>query len=128
MGALLPLVYRPMPGIDLAAQALMAGLAFAASLLVILAYRAAEAVVVAPMQYSQIVWASVYGALFFDERLDAWTAAGAAVIIASGIYILLREGRPDASANRPVSHTRSRYYTGTFPRISAILRGNDGER
>ncbi len=128
MGALLPLVYRPMPGLDLAAQALMAGLAFAASLLVILAYRAAEAVVVAPMQYSQIVWASVYGALFFGERLDAWTAAGAAVIIASGIYILLREGRPDASANRPVLRTRSRYYTGTFPRIGAFLRGDRDER
>lgn len=128
MGALLPLVYRPMPGVDLAAQALMAGLAFGASLLVILAYRAGEAVVVAPMQYSQIVWASVYGALFFDERLDAWTAAGASVIIASGIYILFREGRPDASANRPVLRTRSRYYTGTFPRISAFLRGDRDER
>ena len=118
MGALLPFVYRPMPGIDLAAQALMAGLAFVSSLLIILAYRAGEAVVVAPMQYSQIVWASIYGALFFDERTDLWTAAGAAVIIASGIYILLRES--SGSAHRPNLESRSRATIPAAPRLPGI--------
>ncbi len=128
MGALLPFVYRPMPGLDLAAQALMAGLAFVSSLLIILAYRSAEAVVVAPMQYSQIVWASIYGALLFDESFDLGTALGAAVIIGSGLYILLREGRGTSSAHRPVLQTRSRHETGTFPRIGALLRGERDER
>jgi drug/metabolite transporter (DMT)-like permease len=128
MGALLPLVYQPMPGLDLAAQAFMAGLAFVSSLLIILAYRRAEAVVVAPMQYSQIVWASIYGALFFDERIDLPTALGAGVIIASGLYILLREGRADTSAHRPVLQTRSRHETGTFPRIGALLKGERPDR
>lgn len=128
MGALLPLVYRPMPGADLAAQAAIAALAFAASLLILLAYRSGEAVTIAPMQYSQIVWASLYGTLFFDERLDAWTVTGAAVIIASGLYILLREGRGSASSHRPVLRTRSRHETGTFPRIGALLRGERDDR
>lgn len=128
MGALLPLVYRPMPGADLAAQAAIAALAFAASLLIVLAYRSSEAVTIAPMQYSQIVWASLYGSLFFDERLDAWTVTGAAVIIASGLYILLREGRGSTSAHRPVLRTRSRHETGTFPRIGALLRGERDDR
>ena len=65
-------------------------------------FGAAEAVVVAPMQYSQIVWAVFYGALFFEESPDAITLVGAAVVMGSGIYILLREqklhGAPVAPA------------------------------
>ena len=122
MGVLLPFVYRPMPGLDLAALGLISVLAFCASLLVIFAYRCAEAVIVAPMQYSQIVWASLYGALLFGEMPDRWTLTGAGIIIASGLYILFREGQSDASVNRPVLQTRSRPETGTFPRVGTIER------
>jgi drug/metabolite transporter (DMT)-like permease len=126
MGVALPFVYRPMPGIDLAALAAMAALAFVASRLVIAAYKSAEAAVVAPMQYSQIVWASVYGTVFFGEGMDLWTGIGAAVIIASGLYILAREGSAGASTHRPVSETRSRPEMATFPRISALIRRAPG--
>ena len=50
MGCLLPFVYRPMPMIDLGALGVIALLAFVATLLVILAYRSGEAVIIAPMQ------------------------------------------------------------------------------
>lgn len=120
MGMLMPLVYKPMPLGDLGLWAMMAGLAFVASLGVIQAYRRADAVLVAPMQYSQILWAALYGWLFFDESLDLGTAIGAAVIIASGLYIVFREGR-GGSRNRPVLRTRSRAETGTAPRISPLL-------
>ena len=120
MGAMLPFVYRPMPGRDLAALALLAVLAFAASLMMIAAYRRAEAQAVAPMQYSQIVWAILYGAIFFDERPDALTLLGASVVIATGLYILVRESGL-ATSQRPVARTRSRPETGTFPRIGALL-------
>lgn len=116
MGAMLPFVYVPMPTADLGGMALMSAMAFAASSLIIMAYRAGEAVVVAPMQYSQIVWAAFTGAIFFDEYPDAWTAAGAAIIIASGIYIVFREGGKPGT-NRPVLRTRSRFETGAIPRI-----------
>jgi S-adenosylmethionine uptake transporter len=46
------------------------------------------------MQYSQIIWAALYGWLFFNERSIFYTAVGRRVIIASGIYIVLREGTP----------------------------------
>ena len=36
----------------------------------------------------------VLGWLFWEEIPTVWTYAGAAVIIASGIYIVLRETRP----------------------------------
>jgi drug/metabolite transporter (DMT)-like permease len=129
MGAALPFVYRPMPGRDFAALALLAVLAFVASLLMIAAYRRAEAQVVAPMQYSQILWAILYGALFFDEYPDAMTLLGAGIVIASGLYILARERGLSASA-RPVARTRSRPETGTFPRIGALLgdRRDRGDR
>jgi S-adenosylmethionine uptake transporter len=86
-------------------------------------------VIVAPMQYSQIVWAALYGWLFFDEGVDLYTAVGSAVIIASGIYIVLRESTPSISQNRPVLENRSRWEIGTLPRISSwrkrFERGGD---
>ena len=102
MGAVMPWVYVPVELVDLALMGLVAGFGFAAALLIIAAYRRAEAALVAPMQYSQIIWATLFGALLFDEWPDAWTMAGAAVIIGAGLYIVLREARSGASANRPV--------------------------
>ena len=64
-----------------------------------------EAVIVAPMQYSQILWATAYGMIFFDEWPDGPTTLGASIIIASGLYIVLRESRAGTSANRPVTRT-----------------------
>ena len=122
MGAFLPFFYTPMPALHLAGVAAIAAMAFVASILVIAAYKAGEAVIVAPMQYSQILWASIYGALFFGEVPDLWTAVGAAVIIASGVYIVLREGSKSASANTPVLRSRTRFETGTLPRISVLQK------
>ena len=115
MGAALPFVYIPMPGTDLAVMVAIAVMAFTAMQLVILAYRRAEAVVVAPMQYSQIVWAVVYGALFFAEFPDLWTLVGASIVIASGLYIVLREARARVSDTRPVLSAGARPETAAAP-------------
>lgn len=122
MALALPFVYRPMPIEHLGLLAVMAGLGLMAGLLIIMAYRMAPAVIVAPMQYSQILWAALFGSLLFGEEIDLWTGIGAAVIIASGIYIVLREGTPKVSENRPVLETRSRFDAGSFPRISLWIR------
>ncbi len=122
MGALTALVYVPMPLEHLALNATMALLGFTASIIIIYAYKSAEAVIVAPMQYSQILWATLFGILLFDEIPDAMTLLGAGIIIASGIYIVARESRADTSENTPVLQNRSRFETGTIPRISLFLR------
>ncbi|MBS0564499.1 MAG: DMT family transporter [Proteobacteria bacterium] len=122
MGAALPFFYRPMPGTDLGLMAVIAVMGLAGTLLSILSYRMAEAVIAAPMQYSQILWATVYGALFFGESPDRTTLAGAAVVIASGIYIVLRETQAGASENHPVLDTRGRGDLPTMPRPSLIQR------
>ena len=122
LGCALPFVYRPMPIAHLGLLGVIAAFGFVAMLLIIVAYRAAEAVIVAPMQYSQMIWAAIFGALIFGERPDFYTLLGAAVIIASGIYIVLREGQPRVSEHRPVTQSKSRPETGTLPRISLMLR------
>lgn len=124
MGALMPFVYVPMPVGDLGGMTLVAIFAIVAGLCTITAYRNAEAVIVAPMQYSQIIWAILYGWLFFHEGIDGYTALGIAIIIGSGLYILFRESRSSVSDNRPVSHTRSRPDTGPGSRIGAFLNRN----
>ena len=124
MGALLPFVYRPMPAAHLGMLAIIAVLASVAGLLVIAAYRNGDAAIVAPMQYSQIIWASIFGFTLFGERPTGYTALGALIIIASGIFIVLRENR-GASTNEPVLTSRARPDTGTTPRFRG-MRGLPG--
>ena len=122
MACALPFVYEPMPITDLGLLAVIALFAWIAGRLVIAAYMIGEAAIIAPMQYSQIIWASIFGYLFFDESIDAATAIGAGIIIASGMYIVLRESRAGTSQNKPVLQTRSRSETGTTPRLSLVMR------
>lgn len=92
--AVLPLVYQPMPLRDLGLCALMAATSFAGYLLIIAAYRHAPGIVVAPMQYSQIIWAAIFGAVLFGEHMTGRAMLGTAVIILAGIVIVARQDRP----------------------------------
>jgi drug/metabolite transporter (DMT)-like permease len=122
MGSMLPFVYEPMPALDIGGVATMALLGFFGGLLHITAYRSGSAVVVAPMQYSQILWAVLYGALIFGETPTLSTGLGAAIIILSGIYVVFREDRTDVASTRPVLRTQSRFVVGTLPRLGALFR------
>ncbi len=55
------------------------------------AFQAATAVTVTPFGYVNLLWAVLFGFVFFGELPDAWTMLGAAIIAASGLYILHRE-------------------------------------
>jgi len=59
--------------------------------IVVLAFRYADASVLAPFSYSQLVWVSILGFLIFGEVPDIWTVVGAAFIVASGLYTAHRE-------------------------------------
>jgi len=102
MGGTLPFVYQPVELPSLGLMAAVGLLSVIAQLCTISAYRFAPAAVVAPTQYSQILWATGYGVIFFSERPDTMVALGAAIIIASGIFIVWRESRPDVSERTPV--------------------------
>ncbi len=57
------------------------------------AYRIATASALAPYPYLQMVWMIGFGWLIFDQLPDWWTIGGAAIIVASGLYIVHREHR-----------------------------------
>ena len=120
-GLALTFVYKPMPIEHLGLIAAMSAMGFVAGLLSIAAYRRAQAAIIAPMQYSQIIWASVYGALIFGESHDLWTVVGTLIIIASGVYIVMREGT-SASKTKPVTEARSRFDLGLMPRLTAMFK------
>lgn len=63
----------------------------AAQFLVVLAYRAAPASVLAPFSYTQLLTSGLLGVLVFGHVPDGWTFLGAAVIAASGLYTAHRE-------------------------------------
>lgn len=121
MALLMPFSYKPMPVTDLGMMFLTAGSALLANLCLIKAYRLAEAAIIAPMQYSQILWAVLYGSIFFNETVTWNTAAGATIVIASGLFIVLRENK-GASINSPVTKARSRFATPNAPSLSSLLR------
>jgi drug/metabolite transporter (DMT)-like permease len=64
-----------------------------AQLLMTSALRWAPVAVLMPMDYSAIVWAALLGWLLWNALPIASTWMGAALIVASGLYILLREKR-----------------------------------
>lgn len=55
------------------------------------AFRIAPAAVVAPLDYTALLWATGFGWLIWSEVPNTATFIGAAVIIASGIAVILRE-------------------------------------
>jgi drug/metabolite transporter (DMT)-like permease len=59
--------------------------------IVVLAFRYADASVLAPFSYTQLLWVSILGFLVFGEVPDVWTVTGAAFIVASGLYTAHRE-------------------------------------
>ena len=64
----------------------------------------APASVVVPYQYSMIIWAVMFGITVFGDVPQPATILGAAIIIAAGLYIFLRErklGREENAVNPP---------------------------
>lgn len=57
----------------------------------VLATREAPAVVVAPFQYTQMMWGVLYGALLFGNRPEPMLFVGMALVVGSGLYTLWRE-------------------------------------
>lgn len=81
----------PATGTEIALLVSIAILAAFAETLVISALATAQAVVVAPVQYSLLIWGTLYGFFIFGQLPDMWTLTGALIIVATGLYTLMRE-------------------------------------
>jgi len=90
-GSSLPAVWVTPAPVDLLLPLASGALGGAAIILLLNAFRTAPAAVVAPFQYSQMIWGILYGYLFFGDLSDGWLFVGAAIVIGSGLYILYRE-------------------------------------
>ncbi|MBM3600793.1 MAG: DMT family transporter [Alphaproteobacteria bacterium] len=61
--------------------------------LLIKAFQYAEAGLLAPFQYTQLIWAALAGFIIWGELPDGPTYVGSAIIVASGLYVWARERR-----------------------------------
>lgn len=96
LGLVAPLLAVVPPATLLPGLLAAALLASASLLLLAWAYRRAEAQRLVPVEYSALIWAALYGALFFDEQVQLATIAGAALIV-SGCLIAARTQREPVS-------------------------------
>ena len=88
----LPFFWRtPETMLEISLLAAIGIMAACAETLVIKALEIGQSVVLAPMQYSMMIWSVFYGFVIFSNIPDAYTFGGAAIIMASGLYTLHRE-------------------------------------
>lgn len=70
---------------------LLGGIGCVGHLLVVLAFSFADASMLAPFQYFEIIGAVVFGWYFFSDMPALSTWIGIAIIVGSGLYVYLRE-------------------------------------
>lgn len=89
-----PFWWTPMQGwADWSWMALLCVTGVAGHFLLIKVYDVADAGSVQPFAYFQLVFVAILGTTLFNERPDAFTVAGAALILAAGLYTVIREAQ-----------------------------------
>ncbi|SDJ03002.1 Permease of the drug/metabolite transporter (DMT) superfamily [Lutimaribacter saemankumensis] len=83
--------WEPMTGGDWMWMGLLCLTGAGGHFLLIKTYEVAEASVVQPFAYFQLVFASVMGVILFDEVIRANVAVGASIIVAAGLFTFWRE-------------------------------------
>ncbi|WP_306132879.1 DMT family transporter [Roseivivax marinus] len=108
-----PVVPAPLTLVLLTGAAAVGCLAYYA---ITSASRTGAVAVVTPFRYTRILFALVLGALLFGESPDGPTLIGAALVIASGVYTLLRERRLARAGATGIAPKPARVYTSTARR------------
>ena len=91
MSAIVPFEFQAPTPLDWSVMALAGLFGTLGHFCMIKAFTVAEASRLAPYSYTNLLWATLIGFVLFGTLPDLWTYVGAAVIIASGLYILHRE-------------------------------------
>ena len=89
----LPFVWSPPSTAELAALIAIGVLGGLSHILLTESYRYAPASVVAPFDYVALLWAFFFGYLLFGEIPTYYVYAGAAIVAASGLFVIWRESR-----------------------------------
>ncbi len=98
-GLAMPFVWRTPEAGDLWLFAGISLFGTAGMTLITQAFRFAPATIVAPFDYTALLWATLLGWLLWRDVPTTSTYLGAGVIILSGIFIVLRERRAEADAS-----------------------------
>ncbi len=85
--------WEPMTGPDWGWMALLCVVGATAHYCLIKCYEVAEAGVVQPFAFLQLVWASGLGIALFGETLRINVAIGAVIVVAAGLFTLWRENK-----------------------------------
>lgn len=100
LGGWQPLTFSAFGKLALAACFLLVGYQS-----LIIAMREGEISFIAPFRYTYLIWATILGYMAFGDIPDAYMAAGAIIVIASGIYTFYRENyrrtSPVAQSSEP---------------------------
>ena len=88
-----PFGWAPLVLEDLGLMALSGMLVGGAHYLLIERFQWAEAALLAPFKYTNMIWAVLFGFVIWGDLPDAWTTTGAAFVIVCGLYIIRRESR-----------------------------------
>ncbi|MCK6454314.1 MAG: DMT family transporter [Alphaproteobacteria bacterium] len=91
LSAILPFVWRWPTPLEMVLMASMGPIAASGHYLLIRAHERAPASLLAPFSYWQIVTTAAIGYVLFGDFPDRWTWTGAAILVASGLYVWLRE-------------------------------------
>jgi len=89
--AIVPFYWQPLSAFTITLMAALSVMATLAQWLLIKALSLGEASLLAPIGYIALIFATLWGFLLFGDLPDQWTVIGALVIVASGIYVWLRE-------------------------------------
>jgi len=103
----LPFVWQTPRPIDLGVIAGMAATLVVGQVFMIRAFRIAPVAVVAPFEYLELLWASLIGYVVWSEEPAAHVWVGAAVVVASGLYVTWREARASRRTAAPQSGAAS---------------------
>jgi drug/metabolite transporter (DMT)-like permease len=87
LSLVMPLVWVMPTAMQWSLFAVSGLLGFAAHFSIARSLTLADASAVAPLHYVRLLWAIGIGLVVFDHVPDAWTLAGGALIVASGIYV-----------------------------------------
>ena len=118
MGLIMPFVYEPMPLLHLGSIVVLAILGFLAMFFIVSAFKNANAAIIAPMQYSQILWAGFFGLILFGDQVTGSLVIGSILIIGSGLYIVKRELSQKKSLQPVLSDATFRPDSGLRPRFA----------
>lgn len=102
MSVLVPFAWTPPTLFEIGVMVVMSLVSALGHYFLIIAHRMAPASILAPFMYTQLAWMIFYGYTVFGDMPNHWTLAGAAVVIASGLYLLNRE-RKVKGAGAPMS-------------------------